>query len=273
MPIAERLIRVLNTQRRVLAQRLAERLPERSVHVDYLGHPFAYPSGSLIGRAIRRGDIWDAPLLASLSHARQGSDFIDIGANIGATSCGVLHHRPDLRLTAVEPSNRFLPFLHKNLATWIPKNAKVVPSLIGPAGGSANLIVSPTTASLVRVELRNQRRASRERVESQSLEDLLTSVPECSMIKIDVDGYEGQLLLSGANSLANQRPVLFLEWFPSLHALSGCSTEEVLNLLQQCGYHEARVFVPSGSPSYLIDLTELRIPPGQYVDLLLVSQT
>lgn len=265
--------RVVRTQWSVLLQRVAELLPERPLRTDYFGQPFYYPSASIIGRAIAKGAVWDAPLLDALSHARPGSAFVDIGANIGATCRGVMHTRPDLQVVAVEPSERFLPFLRKNLLDFGGKGssaAQIRTLLVGPEGAKIDIAADATTASAVEIERRQRRKASHQEVTATSLDGVLSSVGDCSIIKIDVDGYEGWVILSGERALSTLRPVLYLEWTPSLHEKAGCDTEEVAAVLGRCGYEEALVFYPGHQHVQRATLAELEVPHRSYVDLLLM---
>jgi hypothetical protein len=101
---------------------------------------------------------------------------------------------------------------------------------------------------------------------------LLTDIHDPSMIKIDVDGYEGMVFLSGTQALAAKRPTLYIGWTPSLHAAADCDTREVIDLLLTCGYRDAMFFEPSGAAARSVGLLDLHVPPGQYVDMLLIPR-
>lgn len=262
--------RVLSTQYGVASQRLSEYLPEYQATTQYFGRSFTYPSRSMIGRAVKRGHVWDAPLLDALRLVGEGSNFIDIGANIGATTRGVLHHRPDLEILAVEPSRRFLPFLQDNLAPWLETRVMILEVLIGPGGMKVDLITDPSTASVVQVDKRHYKRIVRQAVYASSLDSVCAEIRNGSLIKIDVDGYEGVVLASGKEVLSTRRPILFLEWTPSRHTLAGTDPRLTLDLLAQCGYRNAQVFSPNGQGIGSVRLSDLRVPEHQYVDLLLI---
>lgn len=62
---------------------------------------------------------------------------------------------------------------------------------------------------------------------------------ECSLIKIDVGGYEKIILQGGEFTIANHRPVLYLEIDNSRLYSRGIKPVEVLNSLRKLDYHIA----------------------------------
>jgi FkbM family methyltransferase len=73
--------------------------------------------------------------------------------------------------------------------------------------------------------------------ESISLDDYVAKgAPPPSVMKIDVDGYELQVLSGARHCLARHRPRLWLEVHPEFLAAQRRSHEEVLESLKQAGY-------------------------------------
>ena len=55
-------------------------------------------------------------------------------------------------------------------------------------------------------------------------------------IKIDVDGYELDVLLSGEEFLRNNKPIIFIEIAPYLYPEFGYSCLELIKFIQKLGY-------------------------------------
>jgi FkbM family methyltransferase len=122
-----------------------------------------------------------------------GSTCVDVGASFGmytvllASLVG-----PSGRVVACEPSPRALPRLGQAVATipWVD----VHPVAVGARRGEATLIVAPGDS--MHSSLRRYRPPSGEarRVRVQPLADLVSSTDEIAFIKVDVEGYESQVL-------------------------------------------------------------------------------
>jgi FkbM family methyltransferase len=74
------------------------------------------------------------------------------------------------------------------------------------------------------------------RMQMQSVDQFASShtAPDC--MKVDVEGYEHEVLLGAINTLKTHRPILFLEIHPFLLAANGTSVSAVADLLKQLEY-------------------------------------
>ncbi|WMS41574.1 FkbM family methyltransferase [Acuticoccus sp. MNP-M23] len=128
------------------------------------------------------------------AHLKEGEWFVDIGANIGLYTVGVLAAAPGSRAVAFEPLAR----LRTRLATNLDRNGladRVVirPEAVGPAG------------KLTLHESRNAGRSSLvpfegakpgDLVEVRPLTEMLAEIEaKPAVLKIDIEGFEDQALL------------------------------------------------------------------------------
>src|SRR5262249_11835370 len=74
-------------------------------------------------------------------------------------------------------------------------------------------------------------------VRQLTLDHLATYLPSSpTHLKIDVEGFEKEVLEAGRSFLKSYRPTLFLELHGALLRMRGCSPEKVFELLAECGY-------------------------------------
>lgn len=261
--------RVVRIQANRLAQRSVEMLPEHDRHVHYLGTPFSFPSRSLIGRTVARGEVWDIPLCSVASELPLGGVVVDVGANLGASTLTLAAHRPDLHFLCLEPSDRFFPYLERNLAALVASGrATLRKDFVGPPDDDVVLHQGTTSASAVHIARRDVRHVRHIPMTPSPLDLASESVSPVVLIKVDTDGYEVNVIESGRRLLAETRPHLFLEWTPRLLADAGRSEDELRGLLEQLGYLEATIFAPNGSLlASRLPLAEVEADPDTYVDV------
>lgn len=148
---------------------------------------------------------------------RPGDLAFDIGAHVGNRSRAML--RAGARVVALEPQRRFHAFLARDL----PPGVTLLPLAAGPRPGRADLAVSslhPTVSSLAGDFPERMRDApgfgavrwdARERVEVTTLDALITRFGEPRLIKIDVEGFEPDVLAG----LSRPVPWIAFEYLPA----------------------------------------------------------
>jgi FkbM family methyltransferase len=160
-------------------------------------------------------------LLARL--LRPGMTVVDVGANIGyylllfQQSVG-----PSGRIICIEPSIENLPELRKNIEMNRFENVVLNEVALGAADGEIGLhagvnsgIADSSSAAHI-VPIRRLDSLVNERVD---------------LLKIDVEGYEGQVLDGARQLIENQRPVIFLELHPHIVGTFGYSISGILGSL------------------------------------------
>jgi len=163
---------------------------------------------------------------------------LDIGANIGNHS--VYFSRYFAAVHAFEPNPSTFRLLAIN-AEW-PGNVIAHNCALGDEIGVLPLAEYPTNFG--RSSLRYSAGRGSVQVHVKRLDDLAWSAPEIALIKIDVEGFEANVIRGGMETLRRFLPIVVLEQ-DSSEFVDG-STESI-RLLRQLGYrfcwHE------SGSPS------------------------
>ncbi len=146
-----------------------------------------------------------------------GDTFIDIGANIGyfsllaSTLVGqngqVISFEPIAKIakqfTESITYNNFQNILVKNIALGDRKNTLQLSIVPGNIGGSS--LVKKNTSGIY------------ETVNVSTLDDELPSSKKIDLIKIDVEGYEYEVLLGAKNTLEKYKPKIILEFSPNVY--------------------------------------------------------
>jgi FkbM family methyltransferase len=177
---------------------------------------------------------------------------------------------------AVEPNPRVLPLLRRNLEVNGVGNSTVMGCGLGDRPGWARVVLPPLdahnfgAASLERLVGDETRSAAppegvSEHVEIRTLDGLIASLPEAlraqpvRVLKVDVEGMQGQVLAGAARLIDRERPQILIE------AKTPAEQLEMRSLLDPFGYRSAGRFCASAT-YYLIDPRRhrLRRPPIGY---------
>jgi len=138
---------------------------------------------------------------------------IDIGANVGDSLALMGASNPNLNVLCVEPDPYFLRYLNKNVQIVLNSEFKgeieVVKSFAGSpksgslVGGATTKVFKTSDAGL------DQFFSTLEELADVALERFET--PKVKLIKIDVDGYDWEVLDSGMDFIAKDNPIIFFE--------------------------------------------------------------
>ena len=137
----------------------------------------------------------------------------DIGANIGFYTCLLASQVEDTgAVIAFEPASLTCDYLHKNVSLNQFTNVTVVNKGIGDKAEQGNLYYSEArltegTASLKYAE----GRAASESVTLDTIDNLIEKFPAPNFIKIDVEGYQLEVLRGGESYLKIHAPLLMAE--------------------------------------------------------------
>jgi FkbM family methyltransferase len=165
-----------------------------------------------------------------------GSDAIlDIGANIGCTA--ILFGQISKTVHAFEPSSTTFAFLQRNVQMAGMENITSHNFGLGLEAGEFTLTFAPSNRSGGFVS--NKTQASNghtiEKIEIRETDIAIESlnIQKIDFIKIDVEGFEGQVLRGATRTLDKHKPIVALElnhW--CLNALQRTSVPEFLDLLR-----------------------------------------
>lgn len=156
---------------------------------------------------------------------REGDLFIDVGANVGSYSVlAAFVSRSDV--IAIEPDPCAIEALGRNIAlNGLSSRVQVVAAALGPHGGSTRLTIGLDTMNRVS----NVRDAKTREVPMKTLDEVVGERRPVVM-KLDVEGFEGQVLSGGRETLSKS----------SLIAIeTECRDDQVRGLMREFGFVEA----------------------------------
>lgn len=147
------------------------------------------------------------------SSGRGGVVAVDIGANVGTWTEGLLKARPQAKVFAFEPSGEAFEELSKKFSTT--PNVRLVRAAVGNTNGSATLWADTPGSGLASLTKRKLDHMSIDFGHSENV-DLVTLDEWCgfnkvepTLIKIDVEGHELDVLKGGLNTLKGAKVVQF----------------------------------------------------------------
>src|SRR5512142_2945185 len=212
---------------------LDQGISARNLVATYLGHRFVYPAGSWIGAQIASGAAWTPALRDVAGLVEENACIVDVGSNLGASLLQMLAARPEARAIAIEPSMRYLSCLRYNLNSAGFPHAEIVPVALGRCSGEIWLYNNTTTASIVNPHYCDFESLGRQLVEIRTLDDIMRRRGRASLVKVDTDGYDLEVLRGAEVVLRDDRPIVYFELEPRL---LNQAPDADLTWLQSLGY-------------------------------------
>ena len=182
--------------------------------VQYLGHPFLYPTGSQVGDAIGNGWEWDnvlRPILTTLVPDEKPM-VCEVGSNIGASLLEILAAKPHARALAFEPADRYRAYLEYNLRLAGFTDVEVSASLVDSKSGTGFINTDGTSGSIRAMPHLTTVQAA----PVTTLDEALRGRDRLTFLKTDTDGHDMEVLHGAEETLRRDQPVLFLEFCPVL---------------------------------------------------------
>lgn len=169
-------------------------------------------SGELLSVVeVCRYDLWPEEI-------RQGNDFylVDVGANKGQFTTAVLKLKPSAQVLAVEPQPECCELLRK---LWSRRtNVVLKQCAVGSTKGEvtfnvyaddvASSVLNPASQIQSHYSGQGMQVAQHIQVELQTLDSLVPAGKAVSLLKIDVQGYEAQVLAGAADVLGRTASVM-----------------------------------------------------------------
>jgi FkbM family methyltransferase len=197
-----------------------------------------------IGACLRRGVEWDGWMRQDLPHIyKPGTDILDIGGNIGWNA---------MMFSDYGPVHTFEPLFHKVITKNVSQNTfknpvEVHPYALSCAEGTMP-IWSPKRdesglcnyggSGFMKNESSSSRHELVAQVPIKRLDDVYKGT--ASVIKLDVEGHELEVLQGGLETIRRGLPAMYIEIF-SEH-------ETIINLLSPLGYD---IIIPRPEHNYL----------------------
>lgn len=173
-----------------------------------------------------------------------GDTFIDVGAHIGwfttlaSRLVGVAGH-----VIACEPYPSNATILKENLTRNDCINVRVVEDALGAHQGTISLAkAGGDTGGVTALDWAWDGRVE---VPMNTLDEISNGLDPITMIKVDVEGWEAQILRGGTKTLAQTKYVL-IEINPAALKKAGSSPEEIFDLLHKAGFAKFLPIVEGG---------------------------
>ena len=168
------------------------------------------PPGHLLSLYESVHPKYDRFLPTVIGKIKENEVIIDIGANIGDTLFRLLNINTRPYYYCIEADNFFFEYLQKNkksLDVNIQNKIILIKTLVGDQL-KGNLSETTTgTKSLIESDLG---------IKSKKLDDIIMEykIKNIKLIKVDVDGFDYNILFSAINELKNNKPDIFFEYMP-----------------------------------------------------------
>jgi FkbM family methyltransferase len=200
-------------------------------------------------------------------HLQRPLRVVDVGCSIGDTVALLEHRIPGgvESYVCVDGAEENRPFFELNTTgvrdvsvhfAMLSAAADEVPSLIRQHPGTAHA-------------------SGTERVSSQTLDDVLAGCGrrgECDLLKIDVDGYDGEVLLGAQKALGRHQPMVVFEWHPLLIERCGNDRRSAFLALIAAGYSKLLWFGNRGPFSHRCELAQVMTEIDWWNDFLLARR-
>lgn len=191
-------------------------------------------------------------------HIPKGGIYIDIGANIGNHSLFFALFKAD-HVISVEPSSTHLSCLRKNIEINAITNISVCPVALSSYSGLGYLYLEPNQAdNSGMTQVVTHQTGSLDSVSIQTLDSLIESTSYSypfTLLKIDAEGMDYDVLLGAEHTLNKYQPVVVFE------AISDDDFDRINRYLTSFGYYKVEQF---GLPAtYVYQSSNNRIIQGK----------
>lgn len=249
----------------------------RVANAHYRGRRFLCFLDDYLGASILQGRGWDNELQdildAITSGGAQGA-VVEIGANIGASLVPIASRYPGLTFHCVEPVPEFFELLQANAKTFDDAgNVRLYNLALGAdSDQELSLKIHVGTAGAIsgydqHVQMRDARFTARRA--DEVFGDL-----HVLLMKVDVDGFEIDVLRGAEQLLVRQRPALFLEFSTRIMRRRGVDPAAVTSLLRRCAYDHVSIYENGRLIEKTRDIDRLIVAADaapHYVDALIES--
>lgn len=165
-----------------------------------------------------------------------GSNCIDIGCHQGQFLRAFLKHAPQGHHFAFEP----IPYLAEKLRDSFP-NVEVFPYALSDHSGEESFYVIPESPALSGLSAREfvapDKTRQEIKVRVERLDNLVPENIKINLIKIDVEGAEGAVILGALETIKRNMPLIVIEHGGASSQAFGFSSSQIYDLLvDQCGF-------------------------------------
>jgi FkbM family methyltransferase len=229
---------------RTIKTGLKRRLGERRGWFFYFGTKVYFPPKSLIFQLACKQDIYEREIVDLLVRlTRPNTTVMDVGANIGLMSVALLKACPAIQVLSFEPSINSVPYLQltHNGSPHTDRWA-IVPKACGESPGTAEFsLAAPGDSACEGFKKTGRGHRTSEKnaiveVTTLDLEWTNRGRPEVSVVKIDVEGAESQVIAGAKELITTCRPAIVLEWNLANLQPYQVGPDQLFILAQDLGY-------------------------------------
>ena len=210
--------------------------------IKYFGTDVYFPIGHELFYRICDQGVYEASLLNAIkNHLPADGLLFDIGANIGLTAIPLLNMFPECRVISFEPSPNSLPYLKKTQgASQLGDRWTVVEKAVGETSGKIHFEINSQADGAFdsRQSTGRKSNVAVTSVPMTTVDEAWQNLgkPNLAVVKIDVEGFEKEVLAGAEECLNENRPVVILEW--SRANLNGLGRDpfELIELANNAGY-------------------------------------
>lgn len=229
--------------RRKLKKFIYGKIPFFSGRFPYYGEKVFFPPNSfLFGLACEQGVYEHANVRLLLNLVKPETYYFDVGANIGLMALPVLRSIPDCKVVSFEPSPATVPFLAKTIShSSFSTRWQLIKEAVGKELGEMEFHVAHAGLGAFD-SFYNTRRID---AESDTINVNVTTIdavweqlerPKVSVMKIDVEGAEMEVLVGAQNCIKAEKPYLLVEWNHPNSLAAGKSIEDLLRVVSDMNY-------------------------------------
>ena len=210
------------------------------------GLTFLFPmADSAVGASLRNhGEFARVELDFLLEMAGGPGALIDVGANVGAIGLPFAHRRPDWKVIAIEAHRGLSGVLAANALNNRLYNVELVHAA---AGAERGLVAYPATSLSQATNFGSigfkTGDGPMETVRMLTLDEIAPA--DTRLIKIDVEGFEAQVL-EGARGLLERRQAV---WLAEASVQNPEASAEAISVFQEAGYSVFWFFAPFATPA------------------------
>ncbi len=220
---------------------------KKNVRIKFLNNQFRIvlnPENGYVDKTIYLNRNWEEDVGKILSDTlREGSVFVDIGANIGYFSILASQMVGNTgKVLSFEPLEACRAQLEESMLMNKFQNIQVFPYACGSVESSSTIYIRRRNigGSSLFANLGKGKPApvdATQTVKVVKLDDKLKGEKKIDMIKIDVEGLEFEVLRGAVEVLRRCRPILVIEYSPHFYEQLRIGMTSEFNLfLRECGY-------------------------------------
>jgi FkbM family methyltransferase len=174
-----------------------------------------------------------------IAHCHPGMVFYDLGAHFGIFSLAALTFGgPDAQCVAVDPSRLAARVIRiQAKLNGVTNRIRLVESVVGDTCGEQGFVSTGLVSGGYFVPPIDHPRSEQTLMRSITLDELVSRTGlRPTVVKIDVEGWEGHVLRGGERTIKDGSPVLFLELHNDMIRQRGADPAEVIDRISSWGY-------------------------------------